>query len=148
MSSLGRERVFEYAAREYDAKVLFYRLNYAVDLRYGVLYDLARQILAGDAINVTTPAFNCVWQGYANEVAIRSLLCAESPAARLNVTGPETVSVRYAATLLGKYLGKEVTFTGTENDRALLNNSARCMERFGYPSVSIRKLIQWQASGF
>ncbi len=145
MSSLGRERVFEYAAREYDAKVLFYRLNYAVDLRYGVLYDLARQILAGDAINVTTPAFNCVWQGYANEVAIRSLLCAESPAARLNVTGPETVSVRYAATLLGKYLGKEVTFTGTENDRALLNNSARCMERFGYPSVSIRKLIQWQA---
>ena len=145
MSSLGRERVFEYGVREYGSKALIYRLNYAVDLRYGVLYDLAAQILRGDAINLATPVFNCVWQGYANEVAIRSLLCASAPVSHLNVTGPETVSVRYAAEMLCRYLGKEPVFTGTESDRALLNNSARCMERFGYPSVGLSQLIRWQA---
>ena len=145
MSSLGRERVFEYGVREYGSKALIYRLNYAVDLRYGVLYDLAAQILRGDAINLATPSFNCVWQGYANEVAVRSLLCADSPVAHLNVTGPETVSVRYAAEMLGKYLGKAPVFTGVESDRAFLNNASRCMERFGYPSVGLSELIRWQA---
>ena len=141
MSSLGRERVFEYGVREYGSKALIYRL----DLRYGVLYDLAAQILRGDAINLATPSFNCVWQGYANEVAVRSLLCADSPVAHLNVTGPETVSVRYAAEMLGKYLGKAPVFTGVESDRAFLNNASRCMERFGYPSVGLSELIRWQA---
>lgn len=145
MSSLGRERVFEYGVREYGSKALIYRLNYAVDLRYGVLYDLAAQILRGDAINLSTPSFNCVWQGYANEVAIRALLCAGSPVAHLNVTGPETVSVRYAAEMLGKYLGKTPVFTGAESDMAFLNNASRCMERFGYPSVGLNELIRWQA---
>lgn len=145
MSSLGRERVFEYAAQEYGAKVLFYRLNYAVDLRYGVLYDLANRILAGKPIDLATPAFNCVWQGYANEVAVRGLLCAGNPAVRLNVTGPETVSVRYAAGLLGEYLGKAPVFMGMESSTAFLSNAARCVERFGYPEVGIRQLIRWQA---
>lgn len=145
MSCLGRERVFEQAAREFGTKVLMYRLNYAVDLRYGVLYDLASKILAEESIDLATPAFNCIWQGYANEAAIRSLLHAESPAAYLNVTGPETVSVRFAAEELGKALGKAPVFTGEPGEKALLNNAGKCMELFGYPEVSLKKLIRWQA---
>ena len=78
-------------------------------------------------------------------MAIRALLCAGSPVAHLNVTGPETVSVRYAAEMLGKYLGKTPVFTGAESDMAFLNNASRCMERFGYPSVGLNELIRWQA---
>jgi len=145
MSCLGRERVFEQAAREFGTKVLMYRLNYAVDLRYGVLYDLASKILAEEPIDLATPAFNCIWQGYANEAAIRSLLHAESPAAYLNVTGPEIVSVRFAAEELGKALGKAPVFTGEPGEKALLNNAGKCMELFGYPEVSLKALIRWQA---
>ncbi|MBR6789876.1 MAG: NAD(P)-dependent oxidoreductase [Oscillospiraceae bacterium] len=145
MSCLGRERVFEQAAREFGSKVLIYRLNYAVDLRYGVLYDLAAKILVGEPIDLATPAFNCIWQGYANEAAVRSLLHGESPAAYLNVTGPETVSVRWAAEQLGRALGKEPVFTGERGEKALLNNAAKCMEWYGYPSVSLHQLIRWQA---
>ncbi len=145
MSSLGRERVFEHAAQAYKSKVLIYRLNYAVDLRYGVFYDLARKILDDEPIDVATPCFNCVWQGYANEIAVRALLLADNPAARLNVTGPEVVSVRYAAEKLGQHLGRKPVFTGEENSHALLNNSGLCMEKFGYPSMGMNELIRWQA---
>ncbi|NMA83743.1 MAG: NAD(P)-dependent oxidoreductase [Epulopiscium sp.] len=145
MSTLGRERIFEYAANEYNTKVLIYRLNYAIDLRYGVLSDLANKILNDEVIDLHSGNFNCIWQGYANEVAIRSLLFASSPATRLNITGPETVSVRYAAGLLGKYLGKAPKFMGIESDTAYLNNASKCFEIFGYPSVSLNQLIQWQA---
>ncbi len=110
-----------------------------------VVFSTGNVYPMGDAINLATPSFNCVWQGYANEVAIRSLLCASNPVSHLNVTGPETVSVRYAAELLGKYLGKEPVFTGVESDKAFLNNASRCIERFGYPSVGLNELIRWQA---
>ncbi len=145
MSCLARERIFEYASRTAGAKVLLYRLNYAVDLRYGVLYDVARKVLAGEEVDLATPCFNCIWQGDANEYALRSLLLAESPAARLNVTGPEIVSVRYAAERFGKLLGRKVRFCGEPGERALLSSSARCMAAFGYPSVSLDTLIDWQA---
>ena len=145
MSCLGRERMFEYAARTYGTKVAVYRLNYAVDLRYGVLYDIAHNILEGTPISVATPSFNCIWQGDANEYAIRSLLLADSPAVRLNVTGPETVSVRYAAARFGELLGREVRFTGQPGETALLSSSARCMAAFGYPRVPLDTLIDWQA---
>jgi len=145
MSCLGRERVFEQAAREYGTKVLLFRLNYAVDLRYGVLYDLAAKIMAGEPIDLATPAFNCIWQGYANEAAIRALLHTSCPAEYLNVTGPETVSVRWAAEQLGRELGIEPVFTGEPGEKALLNNAGKCMEWFGYPEVSLTALIRLQA---
>ena len=141
----ARERIFEYAARKYGSKVLIFRLNFAVDLRYGVLYDMAQRILAGEPIALDTPVLNCIWQGSANEMALRSLLHAESPANIMNVTGPEIVSVRSAAQQLGQYLGKEPIFAGTEGTDAYLNNAERAMEVFGYPAVSIHKLIRWQA---
>lgn len=145
MSTLARERIFEYAASQEGSAVLIYRLNYAVDLHYGVLYDLAVKILRDEPISVRMPCFNCVWQGYANEVALRSLRLAASPAAHLNVTGPETVSVRQAATLLGQHLGHVPVFEGVEGGVALLSNAGRCFEQFGYPRVTLQNMIRWQA---
>lgn len=145
MSCLARERAFEYAANQYGTKVLIFRLNYAVDLRYGVLYDIANKILKGEPVSVTTPLFNCIWQGSANEFAVRSLLHADSPMKILNVTGPETVSVVWAAQKLGEYFGKTPVFEGDMSHNAYLSNSAEAMELFGYPTVSINKLVKWQA---
>ncbi len=145
MSSLGRERVFEYAARHSRAEVLIYRLNYAVDLRYGVLCDIAQSILTASPISVRTPCFNCVWQGYANEVAIRALRMASRSVEYLNVTGPETISVRSTALRLGALLGREPVFDGEESSVALLNNAGKCMRQFGYPSVGVDQMIEWQA---
>lgn len=144
-SCLARERAFEYASNTYGTRVTIFRLSYAVDLRYGVLYDMASSIMEGRPISVTTPSLNCIWQGSANEIAIRGLLHADSPVRRINVTGPETISVRWAARELGKYLNKEPIFVGEEGSDAYLNNSAEAMAMFGYPAVPIHTLIRWQA---
>lgn len=145
MSSLGRERVFEYAAAKLGARVVLYRLNYAIDLRYGVLADIALNILAQQPVSLRTPAFNCVWQRYANEVALRALALAKEEVTRLNVSGPEIASVRETARRLGALLGKEPIFEGEPGERALLSNAGLCMKTFGYPDVSIDTLIEWQA---
>ena len=145
MSCLARERSFEYAANTYGTRVFIYRLNFAVDLRYGVLFDVANKIMNGEKISLATPAFNFIWQGSANEIAIRGLLHAKSPACVMNVTGPETVSVKQAAIELGKYLGKEPIFDDHIGDDAYLNDASLAIETFGYPSVSAKTLIRWQA---
>jgi hypothetical protein len=144
MSCLARERAFEYAA-DHGAKILLLRLNYAVDLRYGVLYDIADKIKKSIHLTLAVPCFNCIWQGYANEAAIRGLSLAGSPAVKLNITGPETVSVRQTAIKLGEYLGIMPVFSDDEGTDAFINNSSRAMELFGYPSVSLNTLIRWQA---
>ena len=145
MSCLARERAFEYAANKYGTNVFIYRLNFAVDLRYGVLFDCAKKIIDGTPISLTTPVFNFIWQGSAHEIAIRGLLHAASPACKMNVTGPETVSIKAAALKLGKYLGKEPIFENAEGTNAYINNASRAMEAFGYPTVSAETLIRWQA---
>lgn len=145
MSCLARERAFEYASKKYGTRVFIYRLNFAVDLRYGVLFDIAKKILDGTPISLSTPVFNFIWQGSANEIAIRALLHTEAPARKINVTGPETVSIRAAAKKLGKYLAKEPVFVGEEENNAYINNAGRAMEIFGYPAVSAETLIRWQA---
>lgn len=145
MSTLARERAFEYAANTFGTKVFMYRLNFAVDLRYGVLFDVANKILKGEPISLSTPVFNFIWQGSANEIAIRGLLHATSPSCIMNVTGPETISIKKAALELGKYLGKEPIFEGEPGNDAYLNDASLCMETFGYPSVSAKTLIRWQA---
>ena len=144
-SCLARERAFEYASKQYGTKVLIYRLNAAVDIRYGVFYDIARNILDGKPVSLTNPGFNCIWQGSANEIAIRSLLHCESPARILNVTGPEFVSVRYAAKRLSAHLGREVTFVGKEENDAYISNAGKSFELFGYPDVSVETMLRWQA---
>ncbi|MBD2843823.1 NAD(P)-dependent oxidoreductase [Paenibacillus sp. IB182496] len=144
-SCLGRERIFEHFSHKNGTPVLIYRLNYAIDLRYGVLLELAKSVQAGKPIDVSMGHFNCIWQGDANDIALRALAHTSSPPNLLNVTGPETVSVRYAATELGRRLGKEPVFEGVESDTALLSNASKVMQLMGYPSVSLLQMIDWTA---
>ena len=145
MSCLARERAFEYAANQYGTPIFIYRLNFAVDLRYGVLFDCAKKIMDGTPISLSTPCFNFIWQGSANEIAIRGLLHCGVPAVKMNVTGPETVSIKAASIKLGKLLGKDPIFEGSDQGNAYLNHASRAMELFGYPEVSADTLIRWQA---
>ncbi|MDR2686859.1 MAG: NAD(P)-dependent oxidoreductase [Oscillospiraceae bacterium] len=144
MSCLARERAFEYAAEAYGTKVLLYRLNYAADLRYGVLYDIAGNILEGRPISLRIPCFNIIWQGSANEIALRSLLHAASPAVRLNVTGPEILPVKATALRLAEILGKTPLFEGEEGEDAYLSDASKAMALFGRPAVTAETLIEWQ----
>jgi len=144
-SCLGRERVFEHFSHQYGTPVLVYRLNYAIDLRYGVLLEIAKSVKEGRPIDVSMGHFNCIWQGDANEIAIRSLLACKQGAELLNVTGPETVSIRYAAEQFAKRFGTKAEFTGQEADTALLSNASKCMQMFGYPRVSLLQMIDWVA---
>lgn len=146
MSCLGRERIFAHAALTRGTKVANIRLNYAVDLRYGVLADIAYRVRAGEPVDVTTGHANVVWQGYANEVALRSLLHAtDGEAFTLNLTGPETASVRRIAQWFGAEFGKEPVLAGQEAPTALLSDASRCHALFGYPDVALRTLVEWQA---
>ena len=145
MTSLGRERIFEYAAKHYGAKVLLFRLNYAVDLRYGVLYDIAEKIWNGEPVTLHVPAFNCVWQRYVNETAIGSLTLASADVERLNVTGPEQYSTREAAEKLAASLGKSVTFLDDEGTCGLLSCADRCVSLFGMPDKTVDEMILMQA---
>ncbi|MBE1585731.1 NAD-dependent epimerase/dehydratase family protein [Nonomuraea angiospora] len=151
MSCLGRERVLTHFSETYGTPLSLVRLNYAVELRYGVLIDLAQKVLAGDPVDLSTGQVNVVWQGYANEVTLRSLALASAPPYILNVTGPELLSVRQIALDLGAALGKEPVFTGEEAPTALLSNAGRCHRLFGYPELTPAELIEhtarWVADG-
>lgn len=142
MSCLGRERIFTHFANEHHSPTAVIRLNYAVEMRYGVLVDIARAIHAGDPVDLTMGYANVVWQGYANEVTLRSLLHADVPPFVLNVTGPETVSIRAVAQSLARRLDKDVHFTGEEAQTALLSNASRCHGLFGYPDIPLAELVE------
>ncbi|HTK74059.1 MAG TPA: NAD(P)-dependent oxidoreductase [Gemmataceae bacterium] len=143
MSCLGRERVFEYFSRSFGTRVAIVRLNYATDLRYGVLVDLARQVFAGEPIDLTMGHFNTIWQGDANAMALRAFERAASPPWILNVTGPEVLSVREVCERFGRRMGRPVRLTGSEAQTALLNNARRGLELFGPLRVSTDRLIEW-----
>ncbi len=142
-SALGRERVFEYFSRVQGTPVCMLRLNYAVDLRYGVLVDIAKQVQAGETIDLTMGHVNVIWQGDANSVCLRAWdLCASPPAA-LNITGPETLTVREIAEAIGERMGVTPKFSGTPAATALLSNSDKCHKLYGEPRVSADELITW-----
>lgn len=144
-SCLGRERLFEYGSHKYGTPVLLFRLNYAVELRYGTLVDIATALVNGEPIDVAMGHLNVIWQGDANAMALRSLALCDTPPAILNVTGPETVSVRRVAEQLAERLGVEPEFRGEEQDTALLNNAAKAHALFGYPSLPLGTLVDWVA---
>lgn len=144
-SCLGRERVFEFGAQERGTKVAVIRLNYAVDLRYGVLADIGRAVQDGEPVSLATANVNVVWQGYANEVVLRSLTRASSDVFTINLTGPEMLSVEAVARRFGELLGRDVTFVDEPQSTALLSAAHRCMALFGYPEVGAHRLIEMQA---
>ncbi|WHY72089.1 NAD-dependent epimerase/dehydratase family protein [Fictibacillus enclensis] len=144
-SCLGRERVYSYFSRKNGTPVTLFRLNYAIDMKYGVLLEIAKQVYQEKPVDVRMGHVNVIWQGDANEYALRSLLLSDSPPAVLNITGPETVSIRWLAQQFAVQFNKPVTFVGEEQPTALLNNSSKAHHLFGYPSVSLNTMIGWTA---
>ena len=142
-SALGRERVFGYFSNLNKTPVCIIRLNYAIDLRYGVLRDIGNRVYAGRPLDLSTGHVNVIWQG---DVINQSLLClahCRSPANIINMTGPETASVRYIAKQFARLFNKEVTFINEESPTAFLNNASKAARLFGYPSVPLLQMIEW-----
>ncbi|GAB2574129.1 NAD-dependent epimerase/dehydratase family protein [Kribbella endophytica] len=142
MSCLGRERILEDASDRNGTPFALIRLNYAVEMRYGVLLDVASAVWHGEPVDVTTGHANVVWQGYSNEVTLRALHHADSPPFVLNVTGPETVSVRQLAERFGQILDREPVITGEELPTALLSNASKCHQLFGYPDETLGAMVE------
>jgi len=145
MSALGRERVLEHFSRTLDIPMALMRLNYAVEMRYGVLVDVARKVFAGETIDVTMGNANVIWQGDAVAMTLRAFDCVSSPPFVLNVAGPETVSIRRAAEQFSKLMDKPVTFSGVESPDALLSNGRLGHTLFGYPEVGLEQMMVWVA---
>jgi hypothetical protein len=145
MSCLGRERMFEHFSATLGTRVSIARLNYAVEMRYGVIADLARRIAAGETIDVTMGYYNVIWQGDANAMAIASLADAAAPPFVFNLAGPEELSVRATCEELARLMGRTVTFTGREAADALLSNGTRGWTRYSRPRVDASRVIAWVA---
>jgi nucleoside-diphosphate-sugar epimerase len=144
-SCVAREAMFRYFSRTRGTPGRIIRLNYAIDMRYGVLSDVASRVLAGTPINLATGHVNVIWQGDANAMVLRAFGHCTVPTSPLNVSGPETVSIRWLAESFGQRLGKPPVFTGVEAPEAWLVNTAQATRLFGYPSVPLGKLVDWTA---
>ena len=145
-SALARERLFTYSSNRYGTPVVVLRLNYAIDLRYGVLLDIGRKVFERRPVDLAMGVANVIWQGDANSACLRSFEHCQSPPLILNLTGPETVSVRYLATRFGERFGIEPVLSGQEAATALLNNAAQAHRLFGYPTVTLDEMIETTAN--
>jgi len=145
-SCLGRERMFEHFSQTHGLRCAIMRLNYAIDLRYGVLLDIALKVKHNQPVDLSMGAANVIWQGDANAQALALLNYCSSPPLLFNVTGPETVSVRRVAERFGEIFGIQPIFVGSEAPTALLNNAAKAQQLFGYPRVSLHQLLDWTAA--
>ncbi|MGH9617519.1 MAG: NAD-dependent epimerase/dehydratase family protein [Acidobacteriaceae bacterium] len=144
-SVLGRERIFEYGSHRWGTPVALLRLNYAIDLRYGVLSDIGTAVYQRQPVDVRMPVLNVIWQRDANSVCFRTFAHCQSPPFVLNLTGPETLSTRWIAEEFGKYFGCAPIFAGEETSSALLSNAAKQQRLFGYPTVTPSEMIEWTA---
>ena len=145
VSCLGRERVFQYASGTYGTKITLIRLNYAIDMRYGVLFDIASKVYEAGVVDVSVPAFNAIWQGDATDHILRSVEYCDNPPFVLNVTGPETMSTLSTAEAFAKLFDRPVEPVGESNGTALLNNATKSHELFGYPRIPMGTMIRWTA---
>lgn len=143
-AAVARERIFDYFSQQNGTPLAILRLNYAVDLRYGVLVDIARKLHAGEPIDVTMGHLNCIWQGDANEMIIRALGLTQSPPLALNLTGPR-FRVRDLAQRLGEILGKPPQLIGKEAETALVSNTTRMQSLLGPPATDIDQVLRWTA---
>lgn len=145
-SCLGRERLFEFGSIKNNTPVVLIRLNYAVEMRYGVLVDIATKVRDQETIDLTMGYANVIWQGDANEMILRTIQYCESPAKHLNISGAETISVAKIAKQFGEIMGKEVKLTGEEADSALLVNVNQGHKLLGKPTVDLDQVIKWTAN--
>jgi nucleoside-diphosphate-sugar epimerase len=144
-SALGRERMFEYSSHRWGTPVTILRLNYAVEPRYGVLVDIALAVMERRPIDLRMGFVNVIWQRDANSYCLRSLQHCQSPPLILNITGPETLSVRNLAEEFGRSFAIPPIFTLAESDTALLSNAAKAHQLFGCPTVSAAEVVEWVA---
>jgi nucleoside-diphosphate-sugar epimerase len=144
-SAVARERIFEYESAQHGTPITLVRLSYALDLRYGVLVDIAQKVFAGHPVNLTSGYVNCIWQGDANDRVIRSLTLASSPPTALNLTGSDVVSVRATAAHFGELMDRPVQFTGHETDTALLSDTTLLRSQLGDPKTPLEAVIHWTA---
>ena len=143
MSCLGRERIFEHFSGALAIPMTLIRLNYAVEMRYGVLVDIATRVCDGLPVDLAIGSFNVIWQGDANAIALRALEHVATPPWVVNVTGSERLSVKEVAKTFGRLLGREPLFSGEESPLALLSDASQSVERFGPPVVPIDRVIEW-----
>ena len=144
-SCVGRERMFEYFSKAYSTPGRLFRLNYAIDMRYGVLHDIASKILAGTPIDVSLGHVNFIWQGDAAAQALRCLKHCDTPTSPINVSGHEILAVRDLAAKLGALLNREPVIVGTEQPTAWLTDASQATKLFGLPIVDTERLIAWTA---
>jgi nucleoside-diphosphate-sugar epimerase len=144
-SCVGRERMLELSAERHGTRVAIIRLNYAIDLRYGVLVDLALRVHGDDAVGLSMGYVNVIWQGDANRIALECLPHAASPPFVVNVTGRDVLSVRAIAEWFGARFGKPVRFAGSESADALLSDTGRMRSTFAPPEVSLEQMLEWVA---
>ncbi len=145
MTALGRERMFDHFSQTLGMPVSLVRLNYAVEMRYGVLVDIGRKVLADENIDLSMGHANVIWQGDANAMTLAALADASAPPFVVNVAGPELVSVRETAETFGRLFHKTPKLTGTEAPNALLSDGTKGYDRYGRPRVSCEQLVRWIA---
>jgi nucleoside-diphosphate-sugar epimerase len=144
-SCVGRERMFQYFSTRFGTPGRIVRLNYAIDMRYGVLHDIARKVRDGHPIDLSMGHVNVIWQGDANAVALRCLARTTTPTCAINVTGPETLEVRQLADAFGRRFGRPPVLLGQEAATGWINNAQRLLREFGPPRVPIAQMIAWTA---
>src|ERR1700740_915879 len=145
-SCVGRERMFEYFSRKFATPGRLFRLNYAIDMRYGVLHDIASKVLQGKPIDVRLGHVNFIWQGDASSQALRCLAHCDTPTSPINVSGHEILAVRDLAAKFGKHFGREPILIGKEEPTAWLTNTSQAVKLFGRPIVDTVQLIKWTAN--
>ena len=144
-SCLGRERLFEFGSNKNQTPVSLIRLFYAVEMRYGVLVDIATKVYNEEPVDVTMGYANVIWQGDANAMILQTIKYCESPVNPINITGPELISIKETALKFGKLMNKKVTITGVENENALLGNAELSFKLFGKPKIALDKILVWTA---